>query len=76
MGNYNRNEKKAVSRRIEKYFFIGVVSGGVIGMLGFLIFDSIFFILFAFIFGIFGVLYATYLDKKEEIEKNKKMFRN
>jgi len=76
MKNYREKEKKHVSKRVERYFFLGVVIGGFVGLIGFMIFDNVLFILSTFILSLLGVLLAMYLDKKEFIEKNKKIFSN
>ncbi len=75
MGNYNV-EKKHVSRRIEKWFFLGTVVGGIIGVSGFIIFDNIYFLFSSFVFGAGGTLYGFILEKKEKEEKNKRIFSN
>lgn len=76
MKNYREKEKKHVSKRVEKYFFLGIIIGGFFGVLGFIIFDNTIFILSTFIFSIGGIMLAMLLDRKEYIENNKKIFRN
>ena len=67
-------KKKFRPVKTVKLGFWGLVGGGIIGILGFAL--SFYFYLSPFILAVLGVIVGLILDKKEEIEKNKKIFRN
>jgi len=62
--------------KADYFTYIGLVTGGVLGILGFWIFDTAFFILLPALTGLLGLGAGWLVDKKEEIESKKKIFEN
>lgn len=62
--------------RADHFTYLGLLSGGILGVLGFWISDSAFFILLPALAGLLGLGAGWLLDKKEEVESKKKIFEN
>ncbi len=70
-------EKKGKQHpRTEKSTFWGLVIGGFVGILGFWISGEEYFILSPFALGFLAFLGGLVVDKKEELERNRKIFKN
>ncbi len=61
---------------MDYFTFLGLLAGSILGVFTFWIFSSAFFILFPFIGGVLGLVAGLIIDKKEEIESKKQIFRN
>lgn len=72
----NNSEEKKSRTKMDYFAFLGLLTGSILGVLGFWLFGSVFFILFPFIGGVLGLVAGLVVDKKEEIESKKQIFRN
>lgn len=69
-------DKQKQRTKADKWTYFGIVIGGILGVFGFWVYDSVIFILFAFIGGVLGLVAGFVIDKKEEAERKRKLFEN